>query len=155
MVVMYMLTILFRTILLYGILLFSVRLMGKRQIGQLQAGEFVAALLISELAAIPMTDPDIPLAYGVMPLMIVASAEVITAFLSRRSKSVRRVLDGKPIVLMKDGRFIKKNMEDARVAEEEVEAQARLKGYETLDRVKTVTLEQSGDMSVIPWEDKE
>ena len=141
-----MLTILFRTILLYAILLFSVRLMGKRQIGQLQAGEFVAALLISELAAIPMTDPDIPLAYGVMPLMIVASAEVITAFLSRRNKNIRRVLDGK---------FIRKNMESARVAEEEVLAQARLNGFENMDKVKTVTLEQSGDMSVIPWEGKE
>jgi len=150
-----MLTILFRTILLYAILLFSVRLMGKRQIGQLQAGEFVAALLISELAAIPMTDPDIPLAYGVMPLMIVASAEVITAFLSRRNKNIRRVLDGKPIVLVENGRFIRKNMESARVAEEEVLAQARLNGFENMDKVKTVTLEQSGDMSVIPWEEKE
>lgn len=147
-----MLTILFRTILLYAILLFSVRLMGKRQIGQLQAGEFVAALLISELAAIPMTDPDIPLAYGVMPLMIVASAEVVTAFLSRKSKSIRKVLDGEPIVLVKNGRFIKKNMESARVAEEEVLAQVRLNGYEDMKQVKTVTLEQSGDMSVIPKE---
>ena len=148
-----MLTILFRTFLLYGILLFSVRLMGKRQIGQLQAGEFVAALLISELAAIPMTDPDIPLMYGIVPLLLVSCAEVITAFLSRRSKKIRLFLDGKPITLVKNGKFITENMEKARVAEDEVEAQARLKGYEDMKRVKTVVLEQSGDMSVLPWED--
>lgn len=150
-----MLTILFRTFLLYGILLFSVRIMGKRQIGQLQAGEFVAALLISELAAIPMTDPDIPLAYGIVPLLLVASAEVITAFISQKSKRMRLFLDGEPIMLMKDGKYITENLEKARVARDEVEAQARLKGYEDMKRIKTVVLEQSGDMSVIPWEEEE
>ncbi len=150
-----MLTILFRTFLLYGILLFSVRIMGKRQIGQLQAGEFVAALLISELAAIPMTDPDIPLAYGIVPLLLVASAEVITAFISQKSKRMRLFLDGEPITLMKDGKYITENLEKARVARDEVEAQARLKGYEDMKRIKTVVLEQSGDMSVIPWEEEE
>ncbi len=149
-----MLTILFRTFLLYGILLFSVRIMGKRQIGQLQAGEFVAALLISELAAIPMTDPDIPLAYGIVPLLLVASAEVITAFISQKSKRMRLFLDGEPITLMKDGKYITENLEKARVARDEVEAQARLKGYEDMKRIKTVVLEQSGDMSVIPWEEE-
>lgn len=149
-----MLTILFRTIFLYAVLLFSVRLMGKRQIGQLQAGEFVAALLISELAAIPMTDPDIPLIYGIMPLMIIACAEVITAALSRRSKPLQKLLDGEPIILVKNGKYIKENMEKARIATDEVEAQARLKGYEDMKSVKTVVLEQSGDMSVIPWEEE-
>ncbi len=148
-----MLTILMRTFLLYGILLFSVRLMGKRQIGQLQAGEFVAALLISELAAIPMTDPDIPLAYGIIPLLLVASAEVITAYLSQKNKKLRLFLDGEPITLMKDGKYITENLEKARVAKDEVEAQARLKGYDDMNRIKTVVLEQSGDMSVIPWEE--
>lgn len=150
-----MLTILLRTFLLYGILLFSVRLMGKRQIGQLQAGEFVAALLISELAAIPMTDPDIPLAYGIVPLLLVASAEVITAYLSQKSKKIRLFLDGEPITLMKDGKYITENLEKARVARDEVEAQVRLKGYEDMKQIKTVVLEQSGDMSVIPWGEKD
>lgn len=149
-----MLTILFRTFLLYAILLFSVRIMGKRQIGQLQAGEFVAALLISELAAIPMTDPDIPLMYGIVPLMLVSSAEVITAYVSRRNKKIRLFLDGEPTLLVKNGQYITENMEKARVAEDEVEAQARLKGYEDMKQVKTVVLEQSGDMSVIPWEEE-
>lgn len=154
MVVIYVLTILFRTFLLYAILLFSVRIMGKRQIGQLQAGEFVAALLISELAAIPMTDPDIPLMYGIVPLMLVSSAEVITAYVSRKNKKIRLFLDGEPTLLVKNGQYITENMEKARVAEDEVEAQARLKGYEDMKQVKTVVLEQSGDMSVIPWEEE-
>ncbi len=149
-----MVTILLRTILLYAILLISVRLMGKRQIGQLQAGEFVAALLISELAAIPMTDADIPLSHGILPLILVASGEIITAFVSRKSKRLRLLLDGSPITLMENGSFLQKNMEKARVTEEEVRSQARLKGYESLKKVKKVILEQSGDMSVFPWEEE-
>ena len=148
-----MMTILFRTFLLYTILLFSVRLMGKRQIGQLEAGEFVAALLISELVAIPMTDTDVPISHGIVPLAIIASAEVITAFLSKKNLFIRRVLDGKPIVLVKDGSFLQENLEKARVAEDEVYAQMRMNGCEDIKMIKKITLEQNGSMSVITYED--
>ena len=50
-----------RTILLYLVLLGAVRLMGKRQIGQMEASEFVVAMLVADLAAIPMQDVAIPL----------------------------------------------------------------------------------------------
>ena len=145
-----MTTTLVRTIILYSVLLAAVRLMGKRQIGQLQAGEFVAALLISELAAIPMTDHDIPLSHGLIPLLTVTVCEVALAFCSQKSKKLRRLLDGQPIELVRDGKYITKNLEKARVTEDEIDAQIRLKGYADISQVKTVTLEQSGGMSVLP-----
>lgn len=61
----------FRTIVLYLVLIFGMRLLGKRQIGQLEPSEFVVAMLIADLASIPMQDPDLPLHSGLVPILTV------------------------------------------------------------------------------------
>ena len=63
-----MLTALIRTIILYFLIMAGLRLMGKRQIGELEPSELVLALLISDLAAVPMQDFGIPLINGVLPI---------------------------------------------------------------------------------------
>ena len=70
-----------RTIIIYLILIFSVRLMGKRQIGQMEATEFVVAMLIADLAAVPMQDGSIPLLSGIVPLLTVLGLEIVMSFL--------------------------------------------------------------------------
>ena len=50
-----------RSMILYLILILAVRLMGKRQIGELEPSEFVVAILIADLASVPMQDIGIPL----------------------------------------------------------------------------------------------
>ena len=76
-----MTAILFRTGISYFLLLCIVRLMGKRQIGELQMTEFISAMLLSQAAVFPMTDPDIPLLYGILPLLCIGSFEVILSML--------------------------------------------------------------------------
>jgi len=77
-----MLIVLIRTLLLYAIVIVAMRLMGKRQIGQLQPFELVVTLLLSELAAIPMENPGIPLIYGLTPILTLLTAQVILSFIS-------------------------------------------------------------------------
>ena len=60
-----------RTILLYLVLILSVRLMGKRQVGQLETSEFVVAMVMADLAAVPMQDGALPLISGVVPLLTI------------------------------------------------------------------------------------
>ena len=66
-----MVSILVRTLLIYILLTFSLRIMGKRQIGELDVSELVSTLLISELAAIPIDDPDIPLLNAIIPMIFI------------------------------------------------------------------------------------
>ena len=87
-----MLTSYLRTILLYLVLLIAVRLMGKRQIGQMEASEFVVAMLVADLAAIPMQDTAITLYSGIVPILTVLGAEFVLAGLSLRSIRLRRLL---------------------------------------------------------------
>ncbi|HBC32280.1 MAG TPA: hypothetical protein DC024_13690, partial [Clostridiales bacterium] len=64
-----MFIVLIRAIILYFMVVFIMRVMGKRQIGQLQPFELVIALMVSELAAMPMQNTGIPLAHGIIPII--------------------------------------------------------------------------------------
>ena len=58
-----------RTIILYLFIIVGIRLMGKRQVGELEPSELVLALLIADLAAVPMQDFGIPLLTGIIPIL--------------------------------------------------------------------------------------
>ena len=95
-----------RTALLYILLIVSVRLMGKRQVGQMEPAEFVVTMLVANLASIPMQDEGIPLFTGLVPIFTVLGAELVLASLSLRSVAVRKMLCGKPVVIIDNGRIL-------------------------------------------------
>ena len=87
-----MISILVRTVVFYITLTLFMRFMGKRQIGEMQLSEFVCAVLISEMAAFPIADPDIPLLHGLIPMMIIVSLEIIIAFICVKNNIFRRII---------------------------------------------------------------
>ena len=139
-----------RALIFYILLTMMMKLMGKRQIGEMQLSELVTTVLLSELAVLPVTDSDIPLLHGMIPLIMISSIEVVVSFVSRQSSTFRVFLNGNPIVLYEKGKFIEQNLTKARVSTDDVEAQVRINGFENMKAVKTVILERTGKMSVIP-----
>ena len=95
-----------RTILLYLVLIAVVRMMGKRQIGQMEPSEFVVTMLVANLAAIPMQDGGIPLFSGFVPIVTVLGVELVLSAGSMRSVLLRRILCGKPVILIENGRIL-------------------------------------------------
>lgn len=142
--------ILIRTVLFYIILSVLVRLMGKRQIGELQLPEFTAAILLSELAALPITDRDIPILHGILALAVVVSLEVIVSFICRKCPRIRKLLDGEPVFLIYKGEVLEHNLTRTRISLDEIFAQVRNDGYRDISEVEYVILEQTGKMSVLP-----
>ncbi len=145
--------IVIRAFIFYILLTFMMKLMGKRQIGEMQVSELVTTVLLSELAVFPVTDVDIPLFHGLFPLLLLSSIEVIVSYLSRKSRSFRIFINGNPITLFVNGKFIEENLTKARVSAEDVEAQVRINGFRNLGMVDEVILERTGNMSVIPKDD--
>ncbi len=139
-----------RAFIFYILLTLMMKLMGKRQIGEMQLSELVTTVLLSELAVLPVTDNDIPLLHGVIPLILLSSIEVIVSFLSRKSKWFRVLLNGNPIVLYEKDEFIEVNLTKARVSTEDIEAQVRINGFPDMSDVSKVILERTGKMSVLP-----
>lgn len=140
-----------RTIILYLVLIAGMRLLGKRQIGQLEPSEFVLAMLIADLASIPMQDNGIPLLSGLVPIATVLSLELTLSGLTMASVKFRRLLCGKPVILVENGRIIQENLRRVRITLDELTAKLRLKDVLDLTTVQYAILETDGSLSVFPF----
>jgi uncharacterized membrane protein YcaP (DUF421 family) len=140
-----------RTLILYSLLILVIRLMGKRQIGQMEASEFVVTMLVANLASIPMQDEGIPLFFGMIPILTVLGMELCLSALSLRSIRLRRLLCGKPVILIENGRILQENLRKTRVTIDELTGLLRLKDVMDLRSVRYAILETNGSLSVFPY----
>ena len=140
-----------RTIILYLVLIAAMRLLGKRQIGQLEPSEFVVAMLIADLASIPMQNSGIPLLSGLVPILTVLGLELVLSGFSLGSVKFRRLLCGKPVILVENGKPVQQNMRQTRVTLDELTSKLRGQGVLDLTTVQYAILETDGNLSVFPF----
>ena len=138
----------FRTTVLYIVLIAVIRLMGKRQIGQMEPSEFVVTMLAANLAAIPMEDVGIPLYSGLIPILTVLGVELVLSGISMGSVRFRRILCGKPVILIENGRILRENLLKTRVTLDELTGHLREKDVLDLTTVQYAILETNGNLSV-------
>ena len=140
-----------RTIILYSILIAVIRLMGKRQIGQMEASEFVVTMLVANLASIPMQDGAIPLYSGLVPILTVLGVELVLSTLSVKNIKFRKLLCGKPVILIENGKIIQENLKRTRVTLDELTGHLREKDVLDPRAVQYAILETNGNLSVFPY----
>ena len=140
-----------RTMILYLILVVVIRLMGKRQIGQMEASEFVVTMLVANLAALPMQDESAPLVAGLVPILTILGVELLLTVLCMRSIPLRRLLCGKPVILIENGHLLQGNLRKTRVTLDELTELLREKDVLDLSSVQFAILETSGKLSVFPY----
>ena len=141
----------FRTILLYLVLIAVIRLMGKRQVGQMEPSEFVVTMLVANLASIPMQDSGIPLYSGLVPILTVLAIELVLAYLSLRSLRLRKLLCGKPVILVENGKILQGNLRKTRITIDELTGHLRQKDVLDIRSVQYAILETNGELSVFPY----
>lgn len=144
-----MTVMLFRTVFVYILLILVLRLMGKRQIGELQPSELVTTLLLSEIASAPITDDNIPVAYGIVPVIVVLSVEVITSFAATKLTVFKMIFGGKPSILINKGKIDLKELKKCRISVEELMGELRCKNVGSPSQVRYCLLEDNGKLSVI------
>ena len=140
-----------RTVALYLVLVAVIRIMGKRQVGEMEPSEFVVTMLVANLAAIPMQDGAIPLYSGLVPILTVLGAQLVLSWLILGSAKLRRLLCGKPVILIENGRLLQGNLRAARMTLDELTAHLRLKDVLDLKAVQFAILETNGALSVFPY----
>ena len=140
-----------RTIILYLVLIAVVRLMGKRQIGQMEPSEFVVTMLVANLASIPMQDGGIPLLSGLVPILTVLGMELVLAAAAMGSVWVRKLLCGKPVILIENGKINQSALRATRVTLDELTGHLREKDILDPKNVQYAILETNGNLSVFPW----
>ena len=145
-----MLTIFIRTIIIYCILTLTMRVMGKRQLGELDVGEFVITILLSEIASLPITNPEKPILNAVIPIATLAALEILSSTLILRFPKIKKLLSSKPSILISHGIINKKEMHRVRISIEDLISQIRQNGIYDLEEVDYAILEENGKMSIIP-----
>lgn len=142
-----------RTVILYLLLILGIRLMGKRQVGELEPTELVLAMLLSDLAAVPMQDFGLPLLYGVVPIITLLCLTMILSVITMRSAKLRAILCGKPSIVVQDGKLHQREMRKVRMTVDELLEELRLQGVTDITSVKYAILETSGQLSILLFED--
>lgn len=149
-----MLIVFFRALILYSLVVVVMRIMGKRQIGQLQPFELVVAIMISELAAVPMQDTAIPLINGIIPILTLLIAQMSLSFISMLSVRARGIICGKPSVLVENGKINEFNLRKEMYTLNDLLEQLRNSNVFNIADVEFAVLETNGQLSIIPKSQK-
>lgn len=139
-----------RTAIIYLLLILSMRIMGKRQLGDLQPGELVITIIVSDLASIPITDPQAPMLYGIIPLATLILCELILSAVNLKRLKFRRALLGSPKLVIGNGRVLEKELSALRLTLDDLLGEVRNTGCASFAEVAYAILETDGKLSVIP-----
>ncbi|MBO9130476.1 DUF421 domain-containing protein [Bacillus sp. 165] len=140
--------IIIRTFFVYCVILFIFRLMGKREIGELSILDLVVFIMIAELAVIAIEDPKLSIIHAMLPMFILMLVQIILAMVSLKSQKVRKILDGEPVILIKEGKIDEKQMKKQRYNFDDLLLQLREKEIGDIRDVEYAILEPSGKLSV-------
>ena len=145
-----MITLIFRTLLVYIFLILIMRLMGKRQIGELEVTDLVATLLLSEIASLPITDPNIPVLHALIPMIVLLCLEVFSSYILLRAPKLKKILSASPTFIIKDGVLDQAALTATRLSIEELMSEIRQQGFCSLAYVWYAILEKDGRLTILP-----
>lgn len=148
---MELLTVLFRTVFFYFFVLIAYRIMGKREIGQLGVIDLIVSILIAELVAISIEETESSIFLTIIPIIALVILEVLFAFISIKSRKFRTIFDGKPSLIICNGKINYKEMVKQRYSLDDLLIGLRQKEIKDIDMVEYAFLEPNGELSVFKY----
>lgn len=149
-----MLNTFIRVTIIYILVLLVMRLMGKREISQMQPFELVIAIMIADLAAVPMSDTGIPITSGIIPILALLLFQLIISIINLKSITLRKIICGKPRVLIYRGKIDEKALKKEKITINELQERLREKDIFSIGDVEYAVLETSGNLSIIQKPEK-
>ena len=141
-----------RTAVVYLFLVLVLRISGKREVGQMSILELIVVLLISDAVQNSMIGEDTTLWGGLIAVITLLALDYGLNLLTRRSRRLRRAIEGEPRLLVRDGRLLTRALSQEKVGAEEVRAAIRSHGLGRVEDVRLAVLETDGSISVIPMD---
>ncbi|NBQ84971.1 MAG: DUF421 domain-containing protein [Methylophilaceae bacterium] len=139
-----------RGVVVYTFLLIILRLTGKRQIGQLSAFDLVLLLILSNAVQNSMNAGDNSLIGGLVVAATLVTLNFLVGYISFKSKKIATIIEGRPQILIHNGKLFADVMETAQLSHHELDAALRGAGCLNVDAVHVAILENNGDISVVP-----
>lgn len=144
-----MISILFRTLFIYLFLTMILRLMGKRQVGEMEISELITTFLLSEIAALPMEDTDIPILHAIVPILAIVALEIIITYLKAKWNPLKKIFESKPVYLIRRGVLDQAELDRNRISLGELLGELRMQGISIFSDAYYAILEQDGKLSVV------
>jgi len=138
-----------RSTCVYAFLLIVLRLTGKRQVGQLAPFDLVLLLLLSNAVQDSVNGGDNSLVGGMISALTLVTLNFAVAWATHRSKRLEALVEGRPQVLIHNGRLYAPVLAEAQLTHHELEAALRRAGCLTVEDVQLAVLENNGAISVV------
>lgn len=142
------LTIILKTLVLYFFIMIVYRIMGKKEVGQLSIVDLIVTILIAELAAISIENVESSIFISIVPIIVLVLIQVSLSYTSLKSKKIRHLIDGRPTVIIKNGKIVFSEMIKLRYSLDDLILQLREQGVTSIEDVKFAILENNGNLSV-------
>src|SRR5574344_555470 len=146
-----LLIIILSTILFYFFIILAYRIMGKREVGQLGVTDLIVSILIAEMVAISIENFNDTLLFTLVPISILVVLEILLAFLSIKSKKFRNFFDGKPSLIIANGKINYREMVKLRYSIDDLLLQLRQNSIKSIEEVEFAFLEPNGKLSIFPY----
>ncbi|MCM1367222.1 MAG: DUF421 domain-containing protein [Roseburia sp.] len=150
-----MFVVFLKSLITFLVVFFVIRLMGKRQIGEMQPFELVITLIIAEVACIPMNDPYIPIYYGIVPIVTLATLHILLSLLSRKSIKARKILSGSSMIVIDKSGIKYENLKKMNMNMDDLIEAVRTSGYVDFTQIAYAIFETNGQLCVVEKEQEQ
>lgn len=144
--------IILKTLFLYFFIILVYRIMGKKEVGKLGIVDLIVSILIAELAALSIEQYDGSILVSVIPILCLVIVQILFGYLGLKSEKLRKILDGSPCVIIKNGKLNFKEMVKLRYSLDDLVSQLREQGIMNIEDVNYAVLENNGKLSVFKEE---
>ena len=145
-----MLVLFIRVQIIYFVVLLFLRIMGKRQIGEMQPYELVITLIIADLATVPMSDANIPLINGILPLAILVILHYSITMFARKCIIFRKIVSGQPVIVISPEGINYDALKKLNMNLHDLQESLRQCNYFYFDQIQYAIVETNGKISVVP-----
>ena len=145
-----------RGIAVYVFLMIVFRIMGRRTLNNTTTFDLVLLLIISEVTQQGLVGEDFSVTTAAILICTLMGLDLVLTLLKQRFKSLDRVMEGTPLVIVDHGKPLVKRMKKTLLDDEDIMEAARMNfGLEKMSQIKYAVLEKDGSISIIPFSDKD
>jgi uncharacterized membrane protein YcaP (DUF421 family) len=141
-----------RIAVIYLFIIFGLRVLGKREFGQLSPLELVTLLIIPEIVSQGLVREDFSITNALIGTSTLLLLVYFTSLLQHSSESIEKVFSSSPTVLVQNGYYVDKHMNQERVSPDEIFDAMYQSGLDRLEQVKWAILTSDGKISIVPTE---
>jgi uncharacterized membrane protein YcaP (DUF421 family) len=142
-----------RAIVLYAFIVLVMRVIGRRELSTMSPIDLILLIVLGDAVQQGLTQDDYSVTGAFIVVGTIAGLQMLSSYLGYRSKRLRHLLEGEPMIVIEDGRIIERNLRRERLTRDDVAEEMRSQQIASFDDVKWAILENNGTITFIKKSD--